>query len=93
MMFRTLCRSCEQNALDAAKKMEVDRGVMFASCSHHQVGATCFVECGEIIDWSTWPAIDQNAFLIRSAAIGVSYSQLKAGAGLSDFNPNDSTRH
>ena len=92
-MFRTLCRICEQKALDAAKEMEVERGVMFASCSHYQVGATCFVEFGEIVDWSIWPAVDQNAFLIRSAAIGVSYSQLKADAGLTDINPNSSTHH
>jgi hypothetical protein len=93
MMFRTLCRSCEQTAIEKAQKVEGERGVLFVGCSHYQVGATCFVENGEIIDWSVWPAIDANAFYIRAAAIGVTYDELNAGAGLADNNPSIQTRH
>lgn len=92
-MFRTLCRSCEQLAIERAKNIDGERGVMFVGCSHYQVGATCFVENGEIIDWSVWPAIDSNAFHIRAAAIGVAYDELNTREALDDIHPNIQTRH
>lgn len=93
MMFRTLCRSCEQLAIDRAKATDESRSVMFVGCSHYQVGATCFVEDGQIIDWSCWPAIDEQSFRLRAESIGVAYAQLNADVGLTDFDPNMSTRH
>lgn len=92
-MFRTLCKGCEQLAIDRAKGTDNDHGVMFVGCSHYQVGATCFIENGQIIDWSCWPAFDESAFMIRASAIGVSYAQLKSDVGLGDFDPNSHSRH
>ena len=91
MMFRTLCPDCEQLAIEHAKTAV--ESVMFVGCSHQKVGATCFVDNGQIIDWSCWPAIDELSFRIRAESIGVAYAQLNTDVALMDMHPNEQTRH
>lgn len=83
-MFRSLCAGCEQLAIERAKTISDDDGVMFVGCSHYQVGATCFVENGQIIDWSCWPVWDEVSFQVRAAAIALSYAQLNQDKALPD---------
>lgn len=71
-MFRTLCLACEERAIAKAAGTEGQQ-VLVVGCEHHQVAATLIVEAGLILNWTTWPAPDVEAFargaLLQASAL------------------------